>query len=66
MTGPFIGECKKLRGHFWGGCGTCIRDRHAIIYKVQDTPLPLLEQVEIVEKKSRCGRETKALAKYTA
>jgi Protein of unknown function (DUF3716) len=65
-TSPFIGECRKLEGHFWGGCGACVRDGHATTCEVRDKPSPPPKQVEIVEKTSRSGRNIKAPAKYTA
>jgi hypothetical protein len=65
-TGPFKGECRKLEGHFWGGCGACVRDGHATTCEVQDAPSPPPKQVEIVEKTLRGGRQTKAPTKYTA
>ena len=65
-TSPFIGECRKLEGHFQGGCRACVRDGHATTCEVRDAPSLPLKQVEIVEKTSCGGRQTKAPAKYTA
>jgi len=65
-TGPFIGECRKLQGHFCGGCGACVRDSYATTCKVRDAPSLLPKEVKIVEKRLRSRQQTKAPTKYTA